>query len=175
METTLKDLFFNPKYYRNLSAEISKVHSSFASDIFYKEVTKGIEPLSLNQRMRHTSVTLKKHLPNDYKKSVDILRRVLPSINAGYANLVFPDFVSVYGHDHFDASMEALHHFTQHGSSEFAIREFLKRDFHKTLAVMKKWAGDKNHHVRRLASEGSRPRLPWSFKLDEVVKNPKHT
>ncbi|MFI5203349.1 MAG: DNA alkylation repair protein [Flavobacteriales bacterium] len=175
METTLKDLFFNPKFYKTLSAEIKKVHSSFPENTFYKDSVDGIKNLSLNQRMRQTSVTLKKYLPTDYKKSLAIMFRVIPEINGSYANLVFPDFVSQYGHNHFEASMEALHFFTQYGSSEFAIREFLKRDFQKTLAVMKNWAGDKNHHVRRLASEGSRPRLPWSFKLDEVVKNPKHT
>jgi 3-methyladenine DNA glycosylase AlkC len=49
---------------------------------------------------------------------------------------------------------------------------FLKKDFNKTLKKMYKWSEDNNYHVRRLASEGSRPRLPWSFKLDEVINNP---
>lgn len=175
METTLKDLFFNLAYYKKLGAEIKKAHASFSPDAFVKDATKNLRDLSLNQRMRQTSIVLKQHLPADYNKTLDIMFRVIPEIDGGYANLVFPDFVSQYGHDHFEASMEALKFFTQYGSSEFAIREFLKRDVNKTLAVMKKWADDKNHHVRRLASEGSRPRLPWSFKLDEVVKNPSLT
>jgi 3-methyladenine DNA glycosylase AlkC len=83
-----------------------------------------------------------------------------------------PDFVSLYGHDDFDASMGALKFFTPFGSSEFAIREFLKRDLSRTLRVMQGWSEDPNEHVRRLASEGSRPRLPWSFRLSELVADP---
>jgi 3-methyladenine DNA glycosylase AlkC len=155
-----------------MGAEIKKAHPAFSAEKFYKDATQGLANLSLNERIRQTSVTLKKYLPENYKKALEILFAVMPHIDGGYANLVFPDFVGLYGHDHFDASMAALKFFTQYGSSEFAIREFLKRDFAKTIAVMKKWAGDKNPHVRRLASEGSRPRLPWSFKLEAVVKNP---
>src|SRR5690606_9938702 len=57
-------------------------------------------------------------------------------------------------------------------SSEFAIREFLKIDLKRTMKVMQQWADDSNHHVRRLASEGCRPRLPWSFRLEEIVRDP---
>ena len=66
--------------------------------------------------------------------------------------------------------MEALKFFTPFGSSEFAVREFLKRDLHRTLRVMRGWADDSDDHVRRLASEGCRPRLPWSFRLAELVE-----
>ena len=61
---------------------------------------------------------------------------------------------------------------TRHGSAEFAVRHFLKDDFEATMAVMRTWAGDENHHVRRLASEGCRPRLPWSFRLEALVADP---
>jgi 3-methyladenine DNA glycosylase AlkC len=118
---------------------------------------------------------MKHFLPVDYKKSIAILYDVIDHSPRGYSALIFPDYVGLYGHGHFNISMDALKHFTQFGSSEFAIREFLKRDFDKTIQVLEKWAMDKNHHVRRLASEGSRPRLPWSFKLDKVIANPKVT
>jgi len=170
----LKELF-NKKFYVHLSNEIQKVFKGFNSANFLIDVTQNIDALSLNERMRNTSVVLKKYLPQDYKKAIEVLYKVIPNTQRGYTNLVFPDFVGLYGHDHFDISLEALKHFTQFGSSEFAIREFLKRDFNKTIKVMNHWAKDKNHHVRRLASEGSRPRLPWSFKLDEVINNPKST
>lgn len=175
MAATLKDIYFNTAYYKKLAAEIRKVYPKFSADGFIKDATLNLATLELNGRMRQTSITLRKHLPEDYKEALDILFAVIPQIDGGYANLVFPDFVGLYGHDDFDASMAALKLFTQFGSSEFAIREFLRRDFAKTIAVMKKWAVDENHHVRRLASEGSRPRLPWSFKLDAVVKDPSLT
>jgi 3-methyladenine DNA glycosylase AlkC len=71
--------------------------------------------------------------------------------------------------------MRALHNFTRYGSAEFAIRHFLARDFERTLAVMIGWAEDDNEHVRRLASEGSRPRLPWSFNLKTLIADPAPT
>jgi len=170
----LKEMF-NKKFYEQFAVEFNKADKKFNSDKFIKEVTHNLETLSLNQRIRNTSIVLKNHLPADFKKATETLFKVIPNANKGYTSLAFPDFIGLYGHNDFDTSMKALKYFTQFGSSEFAIREFLKRDFNKTIKVMNKWAEDKNHHVRRLASEGSRPRLPWSFKLDQVIKNPKST
>ena len=174
MAEALKDMF-SKKFYECLALEFNKADKNFHPDQFVKDVTKGIEVLSLNQRMRNTTVVLKKHLPDDYRKSVDILSKVVPEFRSHYTSFLFPDYIGQYGHNDFKLSMEALKHFTQFGSSEFAIREFLKRDLKKTLSVMNKWADDKNHHVRRLASEGCRPRLPWSFNLDEIAKDPGQT
>ncbi len=95
-----------------------------------------------------------------------------PRFGEGFTALVLPDFVGCYGLDHFDLSLDALQFFTRFGSSEFAIREYLRRDLKRTLKVMKRWSRDENEHVRRLASEGSRPRLPWSFRLEALVTDP---
>jgi 3-methyladenine DNA glycosylase AlkC len=100
------------------------------------------------------------------------MMKVIPNLKVGYTTMVFPDFVGLFGLQHFALSMEALKYFTQFGSSEFAVREFLKRDLQKTLKVMHEWSVDDNVHVRRLSSEGSRPRLPWSFKLDAIIADP---
>lgn len=170
----LKEMFNRP-FYEKLAKELRKAESGFNSAGFLSEVTLGIAELSLNQRMRNTSHVLKRHLPDDFGKAIGILKKVIPNMNGGYTNLLFPDYVGVHGLDHFDQSMEALKYFTTYGSSEFAVREFLKLDFNRAIKIMNRWAEDKNHHVRRLASEGSRPRLPWSFKLDEVIKHPHRT
>lgn len=170
----LKEMF-NLAYFEHLSIELSKSSSDFDTSLFLKEVTRDLASQSLNQRMRHASLTLNKFLPKDFKKAVGILKSTIQHTKRGYTNLLFPDYVGLYGLEHFELSMEALKYFTCFGSSEFAIREFLKRDFKKTIKVMTIWAEDTNEHVRRLASEGSRPRLPWSFKIDEVIKDPKLT
>lgn len=170
----LKEMF-NLAFYKHLATEFAKADNNFKPGQFLADVTTNMDALSLNQRMRNTSVVLKKFLPLDFKKSIRIMEKVIPNTQRGYTNLLFPDFVGLYGHDQVEHSLEALKYFTQFGSSEFAIREFLKRDFNKTIKIMYQWVQDKNHHVRRLSSEGSRPRLPWSFKLDEVIKNPKVT
>ncbi|MCW3085491.1 MAG: hypothetical protein JWP12_2857 [Bacteroidetes bacterium] len=169
----LKDMF-NKKFYERLAVGFSKADKNFHPDKFVKEVVKNTEELSLNQRLRNTSVILHNHLPADYKKAAAIILEVAPAFG-GYTALVFPDFVGLYGHDHVDLSLDALKELTQYSSSEFAIREYLKRDLNKTIKVMYKWAENKNPHVRRLSSEGSRPRLPWSFSLEQIAKNPELT
>ena len=170
----LKEMF-NKAFYEHLAKEIAKIEKQFKHNEFVKAVTDNFEDLSLNQRMRNTTLMLKQFLPDDFKKNINLFTEVIPHTKGGYTNLVFPDFVSQFGLDDIKTSMNALKFFTQFGSSEFAIREFLKRDFKTTIRVMEQWSNDKNHHVRRLASEGSRPRLPWSFNLDAVIENPKLT
>lgn len=170
----LKELF-NRAFYEQFADAFTNVHSGFERNQFVKDVTKNFEPLSLNERMRNTSAVLQKHLPADYEKALEIMYATIPTLSRGYTTLVFPDFVSQFGLQHQQLSLEALKYFTRFGSSEFAIRVFLKHDFENTLARMIEWAGDESHHVRRLASEGSRPRLPWSFKLPQVIENPRVT
>jgi 3-methyladenine DNA glycosylase AlkC len=170
----LKEMF-GPVYYNKLAGSVKQVYKPFAAEQFLKDVLEPLASLSLNERMRHTSVTLHQHLPQDYSKTISILREVIPLLPTGYTALVFPDYVSQYGTHDFKTSLNALHAFTRFGSSEFAIRTFLKLDFDQTIQHLYKWSEDENEHVRRLSSEGSRPRLPWSFKLDAVIQNPTHT
>ena len=166
----LKEMF-NQAYFEKLAAVLG-TELKIDRKGFLEFATHDLNGLSLNQRMRRASETLQMHLPPDFKKSVKILMQVAPKMQRGYTSLVFPDFVGLYGKQHFDVSMDALKYFTSFGSSEFAVREFLRADFEKALQVMKTWATDNNVHVRRLASEGSRPRLPWSFKLQQVIDDP---
>ena len=104
-----------------------------------------------------------------------MLRELAPRIDHGFAAIALCEYVAFFGRDHFDLSIEALHDLTRFGSAEFAIRHFLAADFDRTLAVMRGWTGDPDEHVRRLSSEGSRPRLPWSFRLDRAIADPSHT
>ncbi|MBL7857714.1 MAG: hypothetical protein JNM57_08490 [Cyclobacteriaceae bacterium] len=167
----LKEMF-NPAYYAVLAATIQQVYKPFPSEKFLKQAIAPLPQLSLNERMRHTSVVLHACLPEDYRKSISILKECIPLLKPGYTNLVFPDFVSQFGIHDVKISLEALHFFTQFGSSEFAIRTFLKQDIDRTIKTLYEWSEDDNEHVRRLSSEGSRPRLPWSFKLDAIIHNP---
>lgn len=170
----LKEMF-NKNFYVNYANVFAKADKQFNAPAFIKDVTRDLDKLELNARLRNTSITLKKYLPADFEKAVEVLYNAAPMLKTGYTALVLPDFIALYGKDHFYLSMEALKYFTSFGSSEFAIREFLKTDLKKTLKVMNEWAEDKSVHVRRLSSEGSRPRLPWSFRLDTIIKDPKLT
>lgn len=171
MATELKEMF-NKAFYEHLAIQFNKADATFNTRQFVEAVTDRLESRSLNERLRFTTLTLRNHLPEDFKKAVKLLNAVIPSSPKGYTSLIFPDYIGQYGIHDFETSMEALAYYTQFGSSEFAIREFLKHDFDKTLEVMKVWAESPNHHIRRLASEGCRPRLPWAMAIPELKKNP---
>ena len=170
----LKEMF-NATYFLNLEAAVKKAYPNFKQKDFHAFMLQGLEPLSLNERLRKTTNTLHAFLFEDFEKSLSVLKQAASHAPTGYTALVFPDFVGQYGLHDFKTSLPALGYFTSFGSSEFAIREFLRKDFDGCLPTLQKWTKDKNHHVRRLASEGSRPRLPWSFKLDRVIQEPQVT
>ncbi|RYX97437.1 MAG: DNA alkylation repair protein [Comamonadaceae bacterium] len=167
----LKNIFDAARF-RHVADELKSIHPRFDSAAFLALTLPKIDDLSLMQRLRLMTESLHATLPADYARTIAILRKLAPRINSSFVTLVLPDYVSLYGQDHFETSMEALKFFTTFGSSEFAIREFIRRDPKRTLKVMKTWSKDANEHVRRLASEGSRPRLPWSFRLDALMADP---
>ena len=167
----LKEIL-NAERFRHVAKEAAAVYPRFASAAFLAHALPGLDDLTLMQRLRRMTESLHGALPADYKKATSILRQLAPRIDHGFVTLVLPDYVGRYGQEDFDTSMEALKFFTAFGSSEFAVREFLRREPARTLAVMKTWSLDSSEHVRRLASEGSRPRLPWSFRLDALMADP---
>jgi 3-methyladenine DNA glycosylase AlkC len=174
MAEPLKEMF-NRTYYERLASALEAAAPQVNSAALVKDLIRGNEARELNARMRHASTILRTHLPTDFRMAVSLLKEVAQRMPMGYTALLYPDFVGQFGHDDPAFSLEALKHFTRYGSSEFAVREFFRRDVKGTLKVMRTWAEDNNEHVRRLASEGSRPRLPWSFRLDAVLKDPKLT
>ncbi|MDB6173428.1 MAG: alkylation repair enzyme [Chthoniobacteraceae bacterium] len=167
----LKELF-NAARFQHIAHELAALHPGFDAARFLELSLAEMEELSLMQRLRRMTESLHATLPADYRKTVAILRQLAPRINRGFVTLVLPDYTALYGLDDFQASMDALKFFTPFGSSEFAIREFLRRDLSRTLAVMETWSRDPDEAVRRLASEGSRPRLPWSFRIEALVADP---
>ena len=167
----LKEMF-NEARYRKIARGVAAIHPRFDRRRFLALTLPGLAPLALLQRLRRATEGLRTTLPEKYPAALDVLRRVAPTFGNGFTALVLPDFVGLYGLDDFDLSLDALKFFTTFGSSEFAIREFLRRDLRRTLRVMEGWSRDENEHVRRLASEGSRPRLPWSFRLEALIADP---
>lgn len=167
----LKEMF-NEAFFKNFTEVFKKSYKGFNAAGFYKDVIDKLDTRTLNERLRHTSIVLHKYLPADFKRAIGIMKDAAAGLKHGYTALVYPDYVGLYGKDDISTSLEALKYFTVFGSSEFAIREFIRLDAERTISEMEKWTHDSNQHVRRLASEGSRPRLPWSFKLDAIIKTP---
>ncbi len=170
----LKEIFDRARI-RKFADDTKAVWADFDADRFIALATDGLDDLGIMQRMRRVAEAFDATLPDDYETALKILADVAPSIRHGFASITLCEFVVLRGSDDFDRSMDALHLFTRYGSGEYAIRHFLKADPARTLAVMRGWAGDENEHVRRLASEGCRPRLPWSFQFREAIADPSTT
>ncbi len=167
----LKNLY-NKTLLNNLANEIEKQYSAFDKTAFKKNVfDKHWKEKELKQRMRHIAESLHQHLPSNYKKTIKILKPVSEKFE-GFEYMFFQDYVECYGLDDFETSIDALEHFTKYASSEFAVRAFILQDEKRMMQQMLNWAKSDNHHVRRLASEGCRPRLPWAIALPAFKKNP---
>ncbi len=175
MAKLLKDLY-DENYINILSNNIINIYTAFDKNNFITSIFNNKwQDKELKQRMRHISNTLYAFLPNNYIESIFILKNTFLKMNTQYSleNMIFQDFVEVYGLEDFKISMDALEIFTINSSSEFAIRQFILKYPMETIRKMKLWAIDKNEHIRRLASEGSRPRLPWAIALSKFKQNPK--
>ncbi|MCC6840765.1 MAG: DNA alkylation repair protein [Flavobacteriales bacterium] len=171
MAAPLKEMFNRP-FFEQLARETAEVAPGVDRTVLLAQLLEGNEGRELNARMRHASTCLRHHLPADFRTAVDLLKQVVPRMPRNYTALLFPDLVGLYGLQDPAFSLSALKYFTAFGSAEFAVREFLRKDVMGTLQVMRTWAEDRNEHVRRLASEGCRPRLPWSFRLDAIIHDP---
>ena len=155
------------------ATSFSEVCPSFDSASFEKSVMDDKwENRELMERIHHITAILKAHLPDDYLEALKILKKVYSNFS-GMGTTVFPDFVQTYGLDYFDESVEALDFFTRNSTSEFAVRPFIKKYGSRMMKVMNRWAESDNEDVRRLSSEGCRPRLPWAIALPQFKKDPK--
>lgn len=171
MAEPLKNLL-NETYFKHFTTVFQQVDSDFDAEKFWRLLfDENWESRELKQRMRHASHTLRQMLPQDYIEALELLKRAAPSFT-GLGAMIFPDFVEVYGLAHWEASVAALELMTQYSSSEFAVRPFIAADLERMMAQMLKWAQSDNEHVRRLASEGCRPRLPWAMALTMLKKDP---
>jgi 3-methyladenine DNA glycosylase AlkC len=177
----LKDLY-TVEYIESLATHINKFDKNFNKQIFIDNIfDNSWLNLELKQRMRHISSNIGIHLGGDYKQQIDILIDVYNFIQIkignrknkqGLENIIFQDFVEVYGLEDFDTSMKALACFTINSTSEFAIRQFILKYETKTMQQMLLWSKSENEHLRRLASEGCRPRLPWAISLPKYKNDP---
>jgi len=171
MAAELRD-WFNPALFDDLADRLSLAYPPFDRAAFIEQAAHDLDALSLTQRMTQTCRAAQSCLPSDFRPAVEVLRQVAPAYKGQFVGMFMPEFVATYGLEDRDYALNALEYFTRYSSSEFAIRHFLRADFDHTIGVMMDWARSDNEHVRRLASEGARPRLPWSFNLDRLIENP---
>lgn len=171
MPDQLKNIY-NRTYIDRLAEYIKKNYPAFDHKLFIQNIFDDAwSELELKPRLRHITLTLQRYLPENYQRALTILKKTAPHFN-GFHAMFFPDYVEVAGLDDPETSVPALEYFTQFSSSEFAIRPFIIRYGDRIMRTMETWTHHESHHVRRLASEGCRPRLPWAMALPEFKKNP---
>ena len=172
MPEKLKDTLIPQEQVLTLAEALKSVYPEFESDEFVRLVLDhGWAGRELKQKMRHITVCLKQTLPEQYEAAIHILEQVAPRFR-GFIALPLSDYVECYGLNDWDISMNALAVFTSSCTSEFAVRPFLDSDPQRAMEYFYRWADDKNEHIRRLSSEGCRPRLPWGMALRKFKKDP---
>jgi 3-methyladenine DNA glycosylase AlkC len=180
MAGALKDQF-GPSVPRVIAKSISAVYPRFAADDFIRNALDGYDALALTARGMQIARALRRHLPDDYPQAIEILLASTSQAHEhraahGMASFLFlphVQFVAEFGVDHFEVSMRAQYVLTQLFTAEFSIRRFLDRYPEATLERLALWARDPSPHVRRLVSEGTRPRLPWAPRLRAFQKDPR--
>lgn len=144
----------------------------FDRGAFLAAATDGLDALSIMERVRHIADALRPALPSDYDAALGVITVMAPRLSHGFQAVAVTEYVARYGLDDFDRSMEALAALTRFGTAEFAIRPFLALDADRALATMAEWTSSHDEHVRRLASEGARPRLPWAARVPALKADP---
>ena len=174
-----------------LAHNLTLVFPKFDGKSFQRAALDGLKPLAILQRGQHLAQALRTHLPENYSDAIKILLHSLTPPNARtdelglavFFYLPHVSFVANYGldpahnggRDPFEISMRAQYELTRRFSAEFSLRPFLIRWPERTLARLVEWTRDADPHVRRLCSEGARPRLPWAMRIPAFVKDPRPT
>ncbi|MDX2382087.1 MAG: DNA alkylation repair protein [Acidimicrobiia bacterium] len=163
-----------------VAAPFAAVDPAFESEGFEQFCLDGYVDLELTPRARRIADGLAAYLPDDRGRALDLLVESLahgqdPSTFEGmdgFRYLPHVYFVADHGLDHFERAMTAQYELTQLFTAEFSIRSYLVHHRDATLRRLREWTTDPNVHVRRLVSEGTRPRLPWAPRLREFQDDP---
>ena len=166
---------------RTIARTIAAVSPRFNEKAFVQSVLEGYDDLALMPRAWKIAHALRRYLPGDYEQALAILlasldrqsKRTAISGMGAFVFLPHVFFVAEYGLDHFEASMRAQYLLTQRFTAEFSIRRYLERHRAATLARLAEWTTDPSEDVRRLVSEGTRPRLPWAQRLRAFQDDPR--
>ena len=172
----LKDILFNESKVKKLAAEIQAVCPDFDSKKFCKKVVSEFPEQELMERIAGIRDALYEFLPSDYPSAIKVIVAALPpaldntKTDDDFGDFIYAPYsyyVAKYGCNkkHLTVSLQALEEITKRFSCEAALRDFINQFPKETLVATKRWAKSSEYHVRRLASEGTRPNLPWAKKI----------
>jgi 3-methyladenine DNA glycosylase AlkC len=179
----------NPALVQEAASHLRRHWRGFDASAFTSQATQGLETLEMKARAMQICAALEATLPDDFDHAAGLLEKALAPMEndevAGPAGLkaglrgwiLWPagEFISRRGLAQPERALAALHALTQRFTAEFAIRPLIVQHPALCFATLQTWTADPSAHVRRLVSEGSRPRLPWGLRLQELVKDPSPT
>lgn len=174
----VKDIYSH-SFYQQIADEFRHVDPKFDKQQFIDSIfTDSFKELEWKQRTKHTTNVLHDFLPSHFPDAAQLIIQVIQNMirsgkNGGLQHIIFPDYIETYGIDDFEVSVAAFEQVTQFISCEFAVRPFIIRYPEQMLLEMEKWSKHSHAQVRRLASEGSRPRLPWAMAIPFLKNDPK--
>jgi len=186
MAVAFKDLI-GPDLIQAIAEHLGRVHPAFPREKFVRAATDGLEALELKARVVHVADVLAVTLPSSFSQAAGVLEQSLSPARsdddlsklvpcdaglAGWAVWPMTDYVARYGIKHPKRALRCLHALTQRNTAEYAIRPFLIEHQELTMAMLRGWVDDPSPHVRRLVSEGTRPRLPWGVQLKHLIADP---
>ncbi|MCM2369130.1 DNA alkylation repair protein [Aporhodopirellula aestuarii] len=174
---SLKDQLFNRDRVEYLAALFHAADNDFDGTSFVRDTMRRLTDLELKERIVHIAANLENYLAADYRVAAKQIVTALPppldpaKTDNDFGDFIFAplgEFVVRNGLDkkHLKLSLRTLKAITQRFSMEDAIRYFINAYPAETMNELAKWSTDSHYHVRRLASEGTRPLLPWSKRLE---------
>jgi 3-methyladenine DNA glycosylase AlkC len=172
---------YGPAVPRQIAKMIGAAWPAFDQKHFLSEALLGYEQLELMPRARQIAKALHSSLPIDFNQAVQIIGASLgPKLEstgkwgmAPFLYLPHVFYVASVGLPYFEESMRLQYELTQRFTAEFSIRSFIEKYPAATLSRLEEWAQDSSVHVRRLVSEGTRPRLPWAQRLKKFQNDPR--
>lgn len=174
----LKNIY-SPAFYESIGKVLTQILPAFDQQKFLEKIfVPAFENFELKERMSHTAKILHTFLPENFEEAILLLLQFIENLQqAGIKEntiefMFLPEYIALYGLAYYEASVKAMEKITQFTSCEFAVRPFLLEYEDKMTAQMLAWSRHSHRKVRRLASEGIRPRLPWAIALPALKKNP---
>jgi 3-methyladenine DNA glycosylase AlkC len=157
----------------HLAQELTTAWPAFPQPRFTRGLGDALAPLALMARVELLADRLADALPDDFDTAAKVLWRTLESpAFTGWMTLPCGTYVARAGIDHPDTALPLLGGLTPRWSSEGPIRPFIERHPELTYDYLRRWLDDPDEHVRRLVSEGTRPRLPWAPRLNGLIADP---
>ena len=171
---------FNNQLVSQLGLNILKYYPDFKFNNFKTYIGIFDDSITLNERLNLITNALTKYMPKDFCESAQIIKKTLPQYYKTDNNwnqfiwMPVSNFVARNGcnEKYLSISFDLLEEITKHFTCEYAVRPFIEKFEKETINQFKIWTANKNQNIRRLVSEGSRPRLPWARQIKIFKENP---